>query len=48
MMRKPTLDKLLTEKDSDIKEFVDSTLDPQLQKTIEDYLTALKSKPKAK
>ena len=46
LMRKETLDRLLTNRQMDVRQFVDSTLDNELQQNIEKYLNALKSKSK--
>ena len=44
MMRKETIDRLLKQKEADIKQFFSTTLDPRLQKTLETYLNSLKAK----
>lgn len=44
MMREDTLNRLLSQKDADIENFIESTLDPVLQANLEKYLESLKKK----
>lgn len=44
MMREDTLNRLLSQKEADIESFIESTLDPVLQATLENYLANLKKK----
>ena len=43
-MRQQTLKEFLSQKENDKKMFVESTMDPLLQKNLENYLNSLKNK----
>jgi len=45
-MRSDTINRLKSQRDSDIDAFVESTMDPHLQENLERYLSSLKNKAK--
>lgn len=45
-MRAETLDKLVKNRNADLKMFIETTTDPVLQKNIEKYLESLKKRDK--
>lgn len=48
MMRERTLNGLKSRRDDDLNQFVESTMDPNLQIALEKYLSSLKNKKKQK
>lgn len=45
-LRNDTVNRLLSQRDADAQNFISSTLNPQLQATLENYINSLKKKSK--